>query len=950
MVIRRHGDVSPIHPPSLEEFERVGRIRGKSPRTHLNPGEVVKSDTTRSGDSLTVHVQVHNHPVNDIGGKRDPKSPELKRSKNEVSQVRMANDRQRSPVRENAGKRDRDRNPEDKPTINGDRSPSRSRRKETPDFDRRPRTPPKDTDEREEVIGVPRDENKNQTARASDYRDLWQLRSTLEMQHTSEESGSSEYDTVIGGSAEEETILPQLLRSPTLEEESSGQEKSDGKSGIDDSFEHPVSSISAEESDMSERDRDSGGSGKDGPRNLRTMHGDSGYASIEQKTETEWKRRQMFAASDHESTSFESAQTFTMSSDSSSPTVDKPVVTAVVGRVGEEIKPLTRNRGDRRTASTKRREFVAGREEAIFGSFSFPEEETETSGTESTVTTSKDSDQTLGERRGALRERKVRRTSPLARSREDGLSCYPKGRDYSIDEKTDALFKEFIKQDVLFDTNSRRSRPYRSHRLQLHNKQHSDSMLEYPTKVGVSQGSNEPRSVSFESRTGAGSSAKERLTTLLPGTGRSKSLISQDSIEEEYLSHERKKIYSAEGSPESKSSREPSREASRDPSRETSREPSPTGDTTTHVNAPYKHPMYDPHDKSATIDLPPRLEDVKNRRSAFRLVKKSPQIRRAGAASFQECAVTAFSADLCDLDNERERQREGVLSRHSLDLRDLRERQPIEPPTILVGGYETPDEQQRTPERDDRLHPREKSLPVSPILPIRREQSEDFTRYPRPEERSRSPRSRRHQRFHDISPNRGDSPGRGVSPGRGSNVAHYRSSKSPTRPRRSMESLSVDRGDRGYHESPEGRRDFLQVPGNRGMGRSASSSPRHRLRKHDTIGGVSRPFSEECLSRNDEPIRDHPEYQQTFHQGRYVRPFDFEKLDKRHQKPHSIQAEKIIRFESTRAGSETALLDTREERSKREARRSPVRAHSDQDVLSDWRRNGDQIARSPDKF
>ncbi|XP_071490979.1 uncharacterized protein [Diadema antillarum] len=937
VVIRRHGDMSPLHPPSVEDFDRPNRIRGKSPRTLLNPGEVVQSEPTRSGDSMTVLVQVHNHPVNDGTGKRDPKNPDFKSSKGEINQVRLHDERQRSPIRDSGGKRERDRSLDDKVSIKGDRSPGRSRRKETADSDKRPidRENKEERRERPETNGDPVPIKKDQMARASEYRDLWQLRSTLEMQHSSDDSGSSEYDTVIGGSGEDdERMLPPMLRSPTLEEESSGQEKSEGKSGIDDSFEQPVSSISAEDSDVSERDRDSGGSGKDAARNLRKMHGDSGYASIEQKTETEWKRRQMFAASDHESTSFESAQTFTMSSDSSSPTVDKPLVSAVVGRASEESRPMTR-RGDRRTASTKRREFVAGREEAIFGSFSFPEEETETSGTESTMTTGKDSDQALSDRRGALRERKVRRTSPLARSREDGLSCYPKGRDYSIDEKTDALFKEFLKQDVLFDTNTRRSRPYRSHRLQLHNKQHSDSMLEYPTKIVTSQGGNEPRSVSFESRAATESSAKERLTTLLPGTGRSKSLISQDSIEEEYLRQERKKTYSADCSPDSRSSREPSRE------------PSPTGDPKCHPAPPYKH-SYDRHEKAAILDVPPRLEDVKNRRSAFRLVRRSPQVRRAGAASFHDCAVTAFSADLSEMDDERERtRRESIPSRHSLDLRDLHDRQTMEPPTILVGGYETPDEQ-HTPDREDRLKARGQD--PHPISPSRRTPSDEYLRSPRSEERSRSPRSRRHQRFNDVSPNRGDSSGRGVSPGRSGNAAHYRSAKSPTRPRRSMESLSMDRDDRVYRDSAEGRRDFLQVPGNRGTGRSASSSPRHRLRKHDTFGGVSRPFSEECLSRSDEPIRDHPEYQQTFHQGRYVRPIDFEKLEKPHKKPHSKQAEKIIRFETTRAGSETALLDCREERSRREARRSPVRAHSDQDVLSDWRRNGEQKARSPDKF
>ncbi|XP_030852457.1 uncharacterized protein LOC100894030 [Strongylocentrotus purpuratus] len=334
VVIRRHGDVSPLHPPPVDEFERVGRYRGKSPRTMLNPGEVVKSEGTKTGDSLTVHVQVHNHPVNDHAAK----SPDFKNSKGDVSQIRHIDERQRSPIREGGGKRERDRSADDKVPIKGDRSPSRTRRKDTPDTERHPHPPP---ERKEPTMHGPREDGKNQTVRASEYKDLWQLRSTLEMQHSSEESGSSEYDPTVIGATVEENMLPPLLRSPTLEEESSGQEKSDGKSGIDDSFEQAVSSISAEESDISERDRDSGGSGKDGPRNLRRMHGDSGYASIEQKTETEWKRRQMFAASDHESTSFESAQTFTMSSDSSSPTVDKPVVNAVVGRASEDSKPMT---------------------------------------------------------------------------------------------------------------------------------------------------------------------------------------------------------------------------------------------------------------------------------------------------------------------------------------------------------------------------------------------------------------------------------------------------------------------------------------------------------------------------------------------------------------------------------------------------------------------------------
>ncbi|XP_033636508.1 serine/arginine repetitive matrix protein 1-like [Asterias rubens] len=529
--------------------------------------------------------------------------------------------------------------------------------------------------------------------RTGDYRELWQLRTTLEMEDTG--SLSSEPDTVIpveevkseASAPEGDGDSSQYLEpsdsalSPT---DTSAAEADDGKNrltvvqrykfnthGKNDSFEQMFSSISTEESDTSERSKGGDSSGKDSASKLKQMQADSGYTSIEHKNEvSEQQKRYLFASADRDSTSLESCAP-ALSSESS-PIGERPTSSgtdsAVLTESGKE-EPLpnihgVRRRSDRRTASTKRREFIAEKGEAIFGSFSFPEEESEAdsqtitgsiSASEKSIGIASDSQGDSPERlRGANRVGRIFRIQG-----ENRLRVYPKGRDYSIDEKTDALFKEFMRSDALFDApSSRRSRPPRGRRLQLHHKQHSDSVVE-PTRKMEVPSTSDGRSASFDHR---GESAKERLTHLLPGNSSGRKLSPQDSLEEEYLRKESNKIW-GQGQPPTRK-RDPDDKPSRDHEPPPSRHELPPGrhepppgrhepppgrhepppgrhepppgrhepPPGRHEPPPGRHEHIGEARGSAQVSQRLELEDVSCRPSAFRCVKKSPKLKRSHAS------------------------------------------------------------------------------------------------------------------------------------------------------------------------------------------------------------------------------------------------------------------------------------------------------------------------------
>ncbi|XP_022105537.1 uncharacterized protein LOC110987265 [Acanthaster planci] len=475
-------------------------------------------------------------------------------------------------------------------------------------------------------------------ARFGDYRELWQLRTTLEMEDSG--SSSSEPDTVIpaeGGkqesAAQEGGGNTQYLEpsdsalSPT---DTSAAEADDGKNrltvvqryrfnthGKNDSFEQMFSSISTEESDTSERSKGGDSSGKDSASKLKQMQADSGYTSIEHKNEvSEQQKRYLFASADRDSTSLESCAP-ALSSESS-PIGERPLSSGTDSAVltessKEDTLPSNihgvRRRSDRRTASTKRREFIAEKGEAIFGSFSFPEEESEADSQTITGSVSEKSASAAADSPNDSSER-IRNSNRVGRifrvQGENRLRFYPKGRDYSIDEKTDALFKEFMRSDAMFDApTSRRSRPPRNRRLQLQHKQHSDSQID-PARKMADMSSADVRSASFDHK---GESAKERLTHLLPGSGSSKKLSSQDSVEEDYLRKESAKIWGG----------------SQPPTRKRDLEEIPSKDR----EVSSRHEQSEEHRGQAQrLDL----EDVSCRPSAFRCVKKSPKLKRSHAS------------------------------------------------------------------------------------------------------------------------------------------------------------------------------------------------------------------------------------------------------------------------------------------------------------------------------
>ena len=494
-----------------------------------------------------------------------------------------------------------------------------------------------------------------QEKRAKEYHDLWHLRTTLEMEDTASSTGSSEPDTVIPANGSKDHLVPAQVANqepeiPRLDvrdtetgtqtwplEEGTEDEKHrlcviqrhklHARGDQPDSFEQIFSSISTEESDTSERSKGGDSSGKDSASKLRQMQADSGYTSIEHKNELseQQKRQLLFTTSDRDSTSIESMYTPILSSENS-PIGDRPTSSETDGTAGDSIDTIKdepgglfgRKRSDRKTASTKRREFTKGKGEAIFGSFSFPEEDSE----QGSITSahSEKSVYVASDSQGESPERRRPRMGRLFRlSREERLNMYPKGRDYSIDEKTDVLFKEFLRQDAMFETSTRRTRPARGRRLSLHHKQHSDSHVENQKILEVPF--SEMRSASFDTRA---ETAKERLTQMAGSAASSRTrLPQQDSIEEEYLRIESSKIWDGQPPPSTRESEntlsvpvDNTLGVSQDPAiKETSkRERGPPQRSQSAAAAPGYAPSEGP------VHL--GLEDVSTRRSAFRAVKK----------------------------------------------------------------------------------------------------------------------------------------------------------------------------------------------------------------------------------------------------------------------------------------------------------------------------------------
>ncbi|KAJ8040802.1 hypothetical protein HOLleu_15203 [Holothuria leucospilota] len=636
------------------------------------------------------------------------------------------------------------------------------------------------------------------------YADLWQLRATLESKDSSEASESSEYETVISCRNTED--VPGMEKVSPSRTESFDVTDEDSCKFISTSFEQTISSVSAEESDTSERDRNSAESGKESIRSLKQMQGDSGYASIEQKAEMlterlDWKRRQQFAAaSDHDSTSFESAHShsMTISSDSSSPTTDK-TSQDLANSNSNHHDSKTQNskgtwvRGGRRTASTKRREFTSEKKEAIFDSFSFPEEEAEnhdtTDSSKDAMARASSTETYQFEARPKFRER-VRRGGPsgMQRShRESRLSCYPKGRDFSIDEKTDALFKEFLRQDAMFDTpGCKRSRPYNRQRWHPPSKQHSDSVLECSEKEPAAWRAEDHRSSSLDQRGGNGESAKQRLTELLPRSQSRGKLVPQDSVEEDALRSENRRTNDSKRPPRLREIQSKSHQTT----------------TTADIHAltiPHKDLRRANTEKTERELL--RLDDVSSRPSAFRPVKKTLPPRSATVGSVHESYSRSDETHKCEKEGQ-----------YPDDLHRRRDRSPIVPPTILVGRCKTP-EKQASPTQQ-----RSKSVSPRAVSPYRdeRDTREDPSAGRSPK-RSYSPR--RFDIIKDVIDPKHPPFRRGSQP-----------SQSPPTGRRVEEGGHVSRRDRSASMQETG---LLQVPRSRSGSRSQGGSPRPRHRKRD---------------------------------------------------------------------------------------------------------------------
>lgn len=698
------------------------------------------------------------------------------------------------------------------------------------------------TDKKERVVVIPAN---GQRGNAIAYADLWQLRATLESKDSSEASESSEYETVIAcRNVEEIQGLEKVSPSRT---ESFDVTDEDSSKFISTSFEQTISSVSAEESDTSERDRNSAESGKESIRSLKQMQGDSGYASIEQKAEMlserlDWKRRQQFAAaSDHDSTSFESAHShsMTISSDSSSPTTDKAMQEMIHSNASHHDNKSTNKaswvRGGRRTASTKRREFTSEKKEAIFDSFSFAEEEAEnqdtTDSSKDAMTRASSTETYQFDARPKFRER-VRRGGPGGmQRREPRLSCYPKGRDFSIDEKTDALFKQFLRQDAMFDTPTlRRSKPYNRQRWQPPSKQHSDSVLECSEKEPVIWRAEDHRSSSLDQRGGNGETAKQRLTELLPRSQSRGRLMPSDSVEEDYLRNE---------SRQSENMKRPPR------LREIQGKVNQTT-TTADVHA-LTAPQRDLRraDTEKTERELLRLDDVSSRPSAFRPVKKTLPQRSATVDSLRD-------------NHPRLEEFQNILgekkSQYMDDLQRRRDRSPIVPPKILVGRCKTPEKQASpNPQRSKSASPRS----VSPYRDDR-------------EKRDESPGGRSPKR--SYSPRRFDLPNELMEPKPPPFRRGSQPSQSPPIGRQIEEGGHVSRRDRSASMQETG---LLQVPRSRSGSRSQGASPRPRHRKRDIPDDMCPEFelenvpfrknrSLEILERTrhelekERPYRDHP--------------------------------------------------------------------------------------------
>ncbi|XP_070563207.1 microtubule-associated protein futsch-like isoform X2 [Ptychodera flava] len=432
---------------------------------------------------------------------------------------------------------------------------------------------------------------------AKDYRELWHLRSTLE-QEDSNGSITSEPDTVVPASMSREdlklsensqtnhtgieaefTYYETTTESGKLKKKVDKQQEPEDKNRLtvqrrrlsktkDDSLDYAFSSISTEESDTSERSRGGDSSyEKDGTSKLKQMQADSGYASIEQQQRpalTILQKRALYASSDRDSTSIESTSYPSHTSTDISPIKEIPPV-----GVGAKDKGITskrrhinkdgrtevvfRARDDPRTASKKRREFTAeGKSGALYDSFSFPEDESEADSQTSAYESPNDQKPRI-KRSDSFGDRVAGRIGRFFRKDRDERYEYSlTKRDYSIDEKTDALFKEFIRQDSMFDDPPQlRGRASISKgRLHLQRKQHSDPLVERK----LLEIPHTERSASFEHRRQTldrDSSREEDYPQRPPRySDRPRRLVPQDSIEEEYLRQESSRIWEGKVPPQ----------------------------------------------------------------------------------------------------------------------------------------------------------------------------------------------------------------------------------------------------------------------------------------------------------------------------------------------------------------------------------------------------------------
>ena len=261
---------------------------------------------------------------------------------------------------------------------------------------------------------------------------------------------------------------------------------------------------------------------------LQQMRGDSGYKSLEtqqsqqqaQLTPPRSLKKQIHFALDHESIDKDGSKSVSKIF-SNEPVYTRHSVEAPETYRKRNCRKAHFERRSGKTASKKRREYRAERQVVQYVRESTNEPETD-SRSDQPSGDSFDETQSQSPKKQSLFSRFLRRHST------DGNKRQTLARDYSVDEKTDALFNEFVRYDPSLDVKGvgafslKRIPPKSSpsHRSKLHPKQ---------TDSGLSPGGGQRRHERLgpyirSASLGSDSSAGSMQRRLSP----------QDSIEEEY--------------------------------------------------------------------------------------------------------------------------------------------------------------------------------------------------------------------------------------------------------------------------------------------------------------------------------------------------------------------------------------------------------------------------------